>query len=1354
MGKNLNFESIPTVKDNQAKIPSPSDLFDQGILFSGGQDPIAINETAIHSDFTHYSIGNGTDPQFDTKNTSFPLDQTHGWEGYRYSANLTNLVDERDWVENGNFGSDLQLSPSSKIVQYFNHTYEINEKKTTILDTFDGNGCDYMRLHFINMTVQGWYDTIFLWDQDTTEIDWYSGNYEDILTPWYAASQLKVSIDSDNFIHGHFYIDYFETYNGTLFPISNNSWTPYAHASDLSRMNASEGHQGNNSAIKVEMRNIEEFEWGEYTVELNDESGIYQEVSIPRGKVTDAWISMDYFLLRGVRTDDMYLFLKINDQIIYKRGFRTISEEGLAKWHKTGLVNINYWENQSNVFDQLVSGQTLNLSIGIQAGVAATFFNVDHVEFQEAYFDNISLIVQAEANCTQTEINLEFDGYSLTESPSEWGSGTINLSNTWTNDPIQISMTSDSLKIEFDLESIVYGFHLSDSFITPYGAQGSQVTVYTNSSVQWELYHNSFIPLFYSGYNFYGIKPLDWDIDTIEDPLGESISFSGGTRGDGIFNVMSQDAGIPGWWYIKATSTNMLQTSSTQLWNGTDWENYKNPVYYDVNDTLIIRTALNTTLGNIENNASTSADLKIFDPDNVLWYNESVTPTLSGEIQFPDLTIGGWNTTGGEYAYSITWTNGTSAGGLNGTFNVLRNINYTFLYPRDAIEDLTTEAILGDIVPLRLILNDSITGVRLSDLTGEYNWTSSTQYLTEVSQGIYDGSLDTEELTDPGYHEISITVGGPGYYNTSFTLQINLVGETELKIVGLDSNIDYGTNFSIRVKYSSKNPSYGIPGANLNLNMSSSFYTVTSEIEDGNYLINVSSKDAFPNSGSYDITINASKVFFETEEIVTRIRILPRTVYYNILLNSNDCTINKSYSTYIKQKVNFTIGIFSSAEHLPVTSGDLYLTDGTYISPTFSTIGDYYQLELNTSVFGLGVHFLSIVFNETDYQSAAETIQLTVARLSLGASLYNTNQTLLVDRNKNFTVQIYLEDPLTLLPISDAQISYSWIFGRGILTNLGNGFYLFEETSPKDIGTYQIVFTITSPNSDYDSEVITLTLVSQLTDVNPNLWWVLLIVGTIALITTVVLGIVTYKQKVLKPKQERELDLLRQKTQIFDDITIIKSILIIETGTGRLMYQQKFGGLQEDHEDIFSGFLHSILTLSNKFALKNGDLGDKQEYAEFTHEAFHVLVASGEKVIIALILEEESSQDLQKRAFKFLDEFEGIYSSILVRWNGDRSIFNDTTPKLFEEIFHLSLLNRFIISDAQNVEILEKKIIIPGTLSERVSQIIKTVSLERNDFLLRTLISLVPEEEQLGAKDIILRFIKNKYLIPVQDRNT
>ena len=101
--------------------------------------------------------------------------------------------------------------------------------------------------------------------------------------------------------------------------------------------------------------------------------------------------------------------------------------------------------------------------------------------------------------------------------------------------------------------------------------------------------------------------------------------------------------------------------------------------------------------------ASTWANLTIYDPDDGLWYSEAVHPSLLGEIQFAQLTIGGSNTTGGVYQYSIIWMNGTSAGGIHGSFSVQRNIQASILYPRDAIGDFIIEEILGDVIPIRLL---------------------------------------------------------------------------------------------------------------------------------------------------------------------------------------------------------------------------------------------------------------------------------------------------------------------------------------------------------------------------------------------------------------------------------------------------------------------------------------------------------------------------------------------------------------------------------------------------------------------------------------------------------------------------
>ncbi|TFG16665.1 MAG: hypothetical protein EU530_11575 [Promethearchaeota archaeon] len=1347
-------ESYIEQNSSYIDLPNPSDVFNQGILYSGSQDALDINETALYTDSSHYTIGNGTYPEYSSQNATFPIDQANGWNSYLYSANITNLSDENDWISNGNFGSDLGVTYSSHDEQVFQspHPYSNNLNSdpdilSNIITTIYGSGCDFMRVHFLNISTEWGDDTIYLWDQNNDSLGWYSGKYNNITTPWLNASIVKITMETGPTTNDYgYFIDYFETYDGSLFSFSSDGWTAYRNGVDSSRANAVAGHQLNNSAINITLAGTPGT-GDSYSYYRLDESGAYQELTIPRGRVTDAWISMDYNVLRGINNAEMILVFKINDQIVYQRGFNTITAEGLAEWHSTGLINMDSWLIQPSAFSNNLYGATLNVSVGVQATKIRTYSS-DHADLQEVYIDNITLILQAEVNCTQTEINLLFDNVSPTDSITQWGSGAINLFNTWDTNPFNISLTTDSTKIDFDLVSAIYGTHMRSSTEEEYGDQGSQVIIYSNGSIHWGLYHRAYIPLYYDNYEFSGYKPQDWEIFQIIDPIGSSVSFLNGEQGDDTFSIEHPSSELPGWWHISAQSTNMILPSATDLWNGTDWTNFLVPSSYTIDDTLSFKTALNTSIGNIENNASSWANLTIYDPDDGLWYSEAVHPSLLGEIQFAHLTIGGLNTTGGVYQYSIIWMNGTSAGGIHGSFLVQRNIQASILYPRDAIGDFITEEILGDVIPLRILLNDSYSGLYLSNLNVEYNWSTGTRNLIEISNGIYDGALDTLDLVNPGYHEVNFTVWGNGYYNLSFILQINLVEETELKIVGLDNNIDYGTNFSIEISYKAKPLLDGIPDADIVLNLSSSVYSVTDSGELGKYNIEISSKDAFLGAGSYDIQINASAPFSQTQDLVTRIQVLPRSVYFEIFINSVDVSFNKSYSAHVKQILNISVGVKASSDNQPILSGIVYMTDGQHIHDNFSVGGNFFSMEINSSHFGLGVRFISIIFNETTYQSYSEIIMLSVTRLPMKSSFFEIGSVLDWERNKPFEVLIYVEDPVTHLPITDVIVAYDWIFGRGFLTNLGNGYFKLEEIAPRETGSYRIIFTITSPNVDYEPSTLEFILISRAPE-TPNLWWILLVVGSIALIATGILGYIAYRRNVLIPKREEEVNLLRKKTQVFDDITNIKSILIIESGTGRLMFQQNFGGLNSDLEDIFSGFLHSILTLSNKFALQNGELGDRQEYAEFTHEAFHVLVASGKKVLIAIIMEEESSRELQERAFKFLDEFEGIYASIVGNWKGDRAVFRDTTPKLFEEIFHLSLLNRFMLSEVQNVHLLEKTLVTPGTVSEKVSQIIKTVSEERHDFRLKTLISLIPKEEQLEAKDIILRFIKNKYLIPV-----
>ncbi len=1339
---------------NVSNPPKSSDLFENDILYTEDEDALIINETALYSSNQHITIGNGTNPLISSEYSEYPIDTSHGWEGYFYNATISDIRDERDWIKNGHIGSITQLSPTSQVSQSEDSgpSYGKNLNPSNYLATFDGIDCDYIRIHFDLLEVEYYWDSLFISDQDNTIIDFFAGSYSDFYTPWYSATQLKISMSSDNTIELYGYsVDFFETYDGSMFAIDSANWNYYENTiDDPSRLYGGSYEIGNRSAIGAVIEGIDSAP--SYSYEDGDEAGFYQDLTIPRGKVVDAWVSMDYNLLRGIETNDNFAFIKINGDTVYTRGFRTITGAGLGQWHSTGLINLDLWENSSNIFDDVVNGQTINLSVGIEIGNGVEYTGFDHLDIQEAYFDNIQLILKTSANSTQTNVNIEFDGLSLTDSSSDWGSATFSRYNTWDSDPMQILMSVDGPKIEFDLTSNVYGYHTTNSKSEIHGSTGSKLTIYTNESVIWETYHNVYIPSGYSNFEYEGTKPSDWNIYRIEDPTGLGSIFTGGGKSDSKFTISSASSG---WWKILAESTNMLESSNTELFNGS-WQHYLNNFSYDVDEIIQFRTDLNMSVGPIGNILATTADLTIYNPENEIWHTESITPDITGSIEFPNIQIGPTNTTGGLYRYSIIWTNGTSAGGLNGTFEIKHHIQHSILYPRDAMSDHITESILGDIIPVRLILNDSDSGIMLSNLKVEYDWPTGNDTLTEYSTGIYDESLDSLDLGLPGEYTINFTISGVGFYDVYFSLQIRLVSESELKIIGLDNNIDYGTNFTLRLDYHQKPVSIGITSAQISLNMTE--YHVTPDATPGEYTIEINSSSSFVGPGTYDIQINATADGYQTQELVTRIQILPRSVYFKIYINSADCTLNKSYSAKIQQDLNFTVGVFTSSGDLQVTTGTVQLSDGATYSDPFAIVGNQYYSDISSSFFGLGVNFISLLFNETGYQSASEVLQISVTRINLNATVHdpegNTISTLLVDKRADFSTRIYIEDPRTHQPIENASVSYSWTFGTGFLVEVDDmpGWYIFTEKAPSQTGSYPITFTINTDNPDYEPQTISVTLVSQQPETPLKLWWIVVPVALVVAILSGALIAIGVKNTRTK-KRIVAIEKLKQKTQIFDDITNIKGILLIEKNSGLLMYRHVLSGLDEENEELFSGFVRAILLLGKRFIrddeeLEKGMVFEKQEFIEFTHENFKILLAGGHKIIVALILEEQASTEIKEKAAKFIEEFEGIYASVLDGWNGNRSVFMGTTPKLFEEIFNLSLLKEFHLSD--NNEIYAKKFITDNSISERVANVINTLHEEKESFHLKTIISLIPEEDKLSAKDVILKFIKGKYIIPMK----
>jgi len=859
-----NITGIDRNYDYFSQIPSIADT--DSILFEGNE--ISLN-------ITDYGNLYETEQQVDVTNQeavnlTYYLDDVHDWEVSEVETQINNIQDERDWVDNGVIGSDTELTPTSQVFQSEDSgpNYGKNLNPNNYLATFDGNDCDYMRIHFVLLEVEYYYDELYISNQDNTVLDNFAGYYTDFYTPWYNATELKISMDSDVSVELYGYsVDFFETYNGSMFILDSTSWNYFEDTiNDPSRLYGGTAEIGNRSALRTVIEGIDNSP--SYSYEDGDIAGFYQDFTIPRGELIDAWVSMDYNLLRGITTNDNYAYIKVNGETVYTRGFKTITNAGLGQWHSTGLINLDLWENSSSIFDEVLFGQSINLSVGIEIGNGVEYTGFDHLDIQEAYFDNIQLILKTSANSTQSGINLQFNN-SILNDDNTWGVSYLNLTGNWNINPLKLTVTTDSPSLSFDLDTTLYGYHKTKSRVGQTTLEGVHYKILDNGTVLWEFYHNLYMPNDYTDFKFIVSKPNNWEILSVLDPTFLPVSYEGGNVGDKYVFLNKSSASYPGWWKFLATSPNYIQEEKIDISRNGQWGLSD----FRTGNTGQIKAQINYSSEVPNNLDQTIANLTVYDPEGAIWFKDSAVPLVNGTVIFSSFNIATHNSTGGTHNFTIFWGNGTSIGGYKSNFVITHSSYMTLLRPDDAKLDNSTGGSVGDIIPLRIYLRDSENANPISNALLSFNWTSGSIIMVEIGLGIYDGILDTSDLGSLGLYTIIVSSYKIGYENSSFNLMINLGEDTGLQRLGSDSSIILNSNTTISFRYYSVVDEEGIIGATININITNPIYYSITETSPGTYSIKINT--AFLDSiGTYQILFEFSAPGYESQTHIFQFKIV------------------------------------------------------------------------------------------------------------------------------------------------------------------------------------------------------------------------------------------------------------------------------------------------------------------------------------------------------------------------------------------------------------------------------------------------------------------------------------------------
>ncbi|MBY9016784.1 MAG: hypothetical protein KGD68_13930, partial [Candidatus Lokiarchaeota archaeon] len=558
--------------------------------------------------------------------------------------------------------------------------------------------------------------------------------------------------------------------------------------------------------------------------------------------------------------------------------------------------------------------------------------------------------------------------------------------------------------------------------------EGVSFEILENGTVYWYFSHNFFMPSQYSDFEFIINKPLNWEFIYALDPTLLSRPFENGNVGDSLLKINKTNALFPGWWSFKARSPNYLDIENTKMLKQGEWTHTS----FITGESTRIKTQVNYS-GEVPNDIeSTEVNLTISDPEGNRWYSEVKSPLLNGSVFFSELYFDALNTTGGQYDYTLFWSNGTSLGGLNSSFLVLHQSSFSLIKPNDAISDFQTDAFIGDIIPVQVKLNDSENNYFISNANISYNWTLGTLDFEEVGLGFYETILDTSDLVSNGFYEILIESSKVGFFDYNLTLKINLREETNVQRLQSDYNIELHANSTIKFRYYSLLDDAGINGANIGVNISNpDFYSIENPSE-GEY--NIEFDTSFTdNLGIIQLNFNFSAPSFEPQMHIYQFEIIEQSVNITAYVDNVEIQQNSIIELTYMEEINISTQARALIDDDLLMGGNFTWKINTY-EQTLNEYSNFWyntSIQINPSIYSPGLNLIGIQFEMEKYRTDIFYFQLLVYEQPVNLSLYLNSHQISEDQlvevmfKQNVTISARAYGNIDMNYIDEAYISWN-----------------------------------------------------------------------------------------------------------------------------------------------------------------------------------------------------------------------------------------------------------------------------------------------------------------------------------------
>ncbi len=733
----------------------------------------------------------------------------------------------------------------------------------------------------------------------------------------------------------------------------------------------------------------------------------------------------------------------------------------LTQWHNSGMIPIS--------ISALPVPGPISIEIGLEV-TAAINYNPDIVPV--FLVDNFNLFVQSKV--TPSQLNLQMDGI-IVDGGAGYGNCTFIPSTPWQTTPVKVNFTwvptdplyfSHDVVVTFTCDTNLFASKVGQTLYTADPSKtGLSITTDQGANTTWTFQYYVNLPTGYWDHSLVISQPSDWTFTFVSEPqlplinrLNECIL--------GSITIPTTNITISpdGYWRFEAYSPNYLTNIQPQIYNGTQWIN---STQFQITNLTRIISQINNGTGPPPNLASSSINLTIYDSNNQLWYTYDAPTFSNGWAIFPNLTIFGINTTAGAYQVSVAWDNGVEGGYRESSFNIVHDAEMVLSKPTDAVADLTTEVVFGDLLLIRVGLNDTDSNELVKNVSLTLNWTQGggpvQKSMIDLETGQYEIVLDTSDLPSIDNYTIIIDSYSPYFLNSSLILYLIVTTETFLSSPQYPKTIlEWGQNTTIQVNYVRAIDEIGLNNSIIMVNWTLGPYSIT---EAGNGAYNIEINLTYAGLMEYTLEINASKPNCAFKILKLKLEIIPIETeltspqYPKVITEwaGSNITIDVDYHTLSAQGINNSII-------------SVNWTQSYSITPFGSGI---YRIELNTTLL-VQEYSLEIIASKLFHQN--KTLSIIIKIESVETLLTSPQFPKIISYwGENITFQIDYQRALSEVGILNATISMNWSLGSSSITEIGNGQYDIElNLSFAEIVEYTL--EINASKANYELKTINIRI--------------------------------------------------------------------------------------------------------------------------------------------------------------------------------------------------------------------------------------------------------------------------------------